>query len=56
MEGVLSWRWRTFDEYLRELESSDIPTNFVPMVGHRKVHIDAMGFQKHPRPRTSSPA
>ena len=48
VEGVLSWRWRTFDEYLRELESFDIPTNFVPMVGHGTVRIDAMGFENRP--------
>ena len=48
VEGVLSWGWRTFDEYLRELESFDIPTNFVPMVGHGTVRIDAMGFENRP--------
>ena len=48
MEGVLSWRWCTFDEYLRELEGFDIPTNFVPMVGHGTVRIDAMGFENRP--------
>ena len=48
VEGVLSWRWRTFDEYLRELENFDIPTNFVPMVGHGTVRIDAMGFENRP--------
>ena len=40
-----AWRWRTFDEYLRELEGFAIPTNFVPMVGHGTVRIDAMGFE-----------
>ena len=48
VEGVLSWRWRTFDEYLRELEDFPIPTNFVPMVGHGTVRIDAMGFENRP--------
>ena len=48
VDGVLSWRWRTFDEYLRELESFDLPTNFVPMVGHGTVRIDAMGFENRP--------
>ncbi len=48
VEGVLSWRWRTFDEYLRELEDFDIPTHFVPMVGHGTVRIDAMGFENRP--------
>ena len=48
VEGVLSWRWRTFDEYLRELEGFAIPTNFVPMVGHGTVRIDAMGFENRP--------
>ena len=48
VEGVLSWEWRTFDEYLRELESFDIPTNFVPLVGHGTVRIDAMGFDNRP--------
>ena len=48
VDGVLSWSWRTFDEYLRELESFDIPTNFVPMVGHGTVRIDAMGFENRP--------
>ena len=48
VEGVLSWGWRTFDEYLRELESFDIPTNFVPLVGHGTVRIDAMGFENRP--------
>ena len=48
VQGVLSWRWRTFDEYLRELEGFDIPTNFVPMVGHGTVRIDAMGFESRP--------
>ena len=51
VEGVLSWRWRTFDEYLRELEGFDIPTNFVPMVGHGTVRIDAMGFENRPPDR-----
>ena len=48
VDSVLSWRWRTFDEYLRELEGFDIPTNFVPMVGHGTVRIDAMGFENRP--------
>ena len=48
VEGVLSWSWRTFDEYLHELESIEIPTNFVPLVGHGTVRIDAMGFENRP--------
>ena len=48
VEGILSWSWRTFDEYLRELETIDIPTNFVPLVGHGTVRIDAMGFENRP--------
>ena len=48
VEGVLSWRWRTFDDYLRALEDFDIPTNFVPLVGHGTVRIDAMGFDNRP--------
>ena len=48
VEGVLSWRWRTFDDYLRVLENFDIPTNFVPLVGHGTVRIDAMGFDNRP--------
>ena len=52
MDGVLSWRWRTFDEYLRELEAFDIPTNFAPMVGHGTVRIDAMGFDNRPPTET----
>jgi N-acyl-D-aspartate/D-glutamate deacylase len=48
VEGILSWSWRTFDEYLRELESIAIPTNFVPLVGHGTVRIDAMGFENRP--------
>ena len=52
VDGVLSWRWRTFDEYLRELEAFDIPTNFAPMVGHGTVRIDAMGFDNRPPTET----
>ena len=48
VEGILSWGWRTFDEYLNVLESFDIPTNFVPLVGHGTVRIDAMGFDNRP--------
>ena len=48
VEGVLSWEWRTFDDYLNVLESFDIPTNFVPLVGHGTVRIDAMGFENRP--------
>ena len=48
VEGVLSWGWSTFDGYLRELESFPIPTNFVPLVGHGTVRIDAMGFENRP--------
>ena len=48
VEGVLSWGWSTFDGYLRELESFGIPTNFVPLVGHGTVRIDAMGFENRP--------
>ena len=48
VDGVLSWQWRTFDDYLRALESFDIPTNFVPLVGHGTVRIDAMGFADRP--------
>ena len=44
LEGILSWEWRTFDDYLRVLEGFDIPTNFVPLVGHGTVRIAAMGF------------
>ena len=40
VDGVLSWRWRTFDEYLRELKAFPIPTNFVPMVGHGTVRLE----------------
>ena len=52
VDGVLSWRWCTFDEYLRELEAIDIPTNFVSMVGHGTVRIDAMGFDNRPPTET----
>ena len=48
VEGVLSWNWSTFDGYLRELESFGVPTNFVPLVGHGTVRIDAMGFEDRP--------
>ena len=43
-EGVLSWNWRTFGEYLDVLAGRDIPTNFVPLVGHGTMRIAAMGF------------
>ena len=36
VEGVLSWRWRTFDEYLSELEDFDIPTNFFANTAPKK--------------------
>lgn len=48
VEGVLSWQWRTFDDYLKTVESMPIPTNFVPLVGHGTVRIDAMGFENRP--------
>ena len=48
VEGVLSWKWRTFDDYLRVLEDFDIPTNFVPLIGHGTVRIAAMGFENRP--------
>ncbi len=43
-QGVLSWEWRTFAEYLEALSGFEIPTNFVPLVGHGTVRIAAMGF------------
>lgn len=43
-QGVLSWEWRTFADYLNVLSQFDIPTNFVPLVGHGTVRIAAMGF------------
>ena len=43
-QGVLSWEWRTFAEYLDTLSQHEIPTNFVPLVGHGTVRIAAMGF------------
>lgn len=47
-EGVLSWKWNTFSEYLDELRNFDIPTNFVPLVGHGTIRIAAMGFDNRP--------
>ncbi|MFQ5934247.1 MAG: amidohydrolase family protein [Dehalococcoidia bacterium] len=44
-QGVLSWEWSTFDDYLNTLSGVGIPTNFVPMVGHGTVRIAAMGFE-----------
>ena len=44
--GILSWDWRTFADYLDVLSRFDIPTNFVPLVGHGTVRIAAMGFER----------
>ena len=43
--GILSWDWRSFADYLDVLSQFDIPTNFVPLVGHGTVRIAAMGFE-----------
>ena len=43
-DGVLSWEWRTFADYLDVLSGFGIPTNFVPLLGHGTVRIAAMGF------------
>jgi N-acyl-D-amino-acid deacylase len=51
-EGVLSWEWLTCGDYLDLLSRCDIPTNFVPLVGHSTVRIAAMGFDN--RSPTSS--
>ena len=48
VEGVLTWDWRTLDEYLHVLSEFGIPTNFVPLIGHGTVRIAAMGFDNRP--------
>ena len=48
VEGVLSWEWRTLDDYLEVLSGFGIPTNFVPLIGHGTVRIAAMGFDNRP--------
>ena len=48
VDGVLTWDWRTLDEYLHVLSAFGIPTNFVPLIGHGTVRIAAMGFDSRP--------
>ena len=43
-DGILSWEWQTFGEYLDTLDNFGIPTNFVPLVGHGTIRIATMGF------------
>jgi len=45
-DGVLSWGWRTFAEYLEVVSGFGIPTNFVPLIGHGTIRIAAMGFAR----------
>jgi N-acyl-D-amino-acid deacylase len=42
----LTWEWRSFAEYLGELESAGLGINVVPLVGHAALRIAAMGFER----------
>ena len=48
VEGILTWEWRTLDDYLNVLSNFGIPTNFIPFIGHGTVRIAAMGFDDRP--------
>jgi N-acyl-D-amino-acid deacylase len=39
----VSWKWRTFNEYLNELESGGLGINIAPLVGHGALRIAARG-------------
>ena len=44
----VSWKWRTFDQYLQALESGGLGINIAPLVGHGALRIAAMGLDEGP--------
>ena len=47
----VTWRWRTFADYLDAVRSSGPATNLAPLIGHGTVRIAVMGFdQRAPTP------
>jgi N-acyl-D-amino-acid deacylase len=42
----VSWKWRTFDQYLQALESGGLAINIAPLVGHGALRIAAMGLDE----------
>ena len=47
----VTWRWRTFGDYLNVVQASRPATNLAPLVGHGTLRIAVMGFeQRAPSP------
>ncbi len=44
----VSWRWRTFAEYLDTLESAGVSINMAGLVGHGTVRAAVLGFEQRP--------
>jgi len=44
----LSWKWRSFGEYLQALEQAQPAVNFACLVGHGTLRVAAMGFADRP--------
>jgi N-acyl-D-amino-acid deacylase len=43
---ALSWRWRTFGEYLEEIEGRGSAINIAPLAGHGALRVAVMGYEQ----------
>ena len=41
----VSWNWRTFGEWLKEVEKLPLALNFAPCLGHGTLRVAVMGFE-----------
>lgn len=48
----VTWKWRTFDQYLQALQKGDLAINIGSLVGHAALRIAVMGYDS----RTPTPA
>jgi N-acyl-D-amino-acid deacylase len=46
--ATISWKWRTFRQYLRAVQTGGIAINIAPLVGHGALRIAAMGYANRP--------
>ncbi len=48
LAGDIGWNWTTLDGYLKQLETSGVAYNVVPLVSHGAIRIAVMGFDASP--------
>jgi len=44
----VSWKWRTFDDYLQALQKGGLGINIAPLVGHGAIRIAVKGLDESP--------